>query len=258
MRRIEGEVAIVTGGSRGIGEAIARLFCAEGAKVCIAGINEEEGQSVVKELNELGHEALFVKCDVSDDAQVHIMVKQCDEQFGPPTILINNAGIADISKKALDMTDAQWRRNFAVDLDGVWFCCRAVLPYMEKNGRGSIVNIGSVHSFKIVPEYFPYPVVKHAVIGLTRSLAVEFGTQNIRVNALCPGCVETDICKEIWARCDDPEEERKRVGAVHPLKRNAQPVEIAYPALFLASKESSFMTGESMMVDGGRSVVYHD
>ncbi|TYK66244.1 glucose 1-dehydrogenase [Colwellia echini] len=255
--RLNKKVAIVTGASEGIGQAIAELFCQEGALVCVADINEALGHKVVESLIENGGKAIFVKTDVADIDSVKNMVKETVKLLGEPNILINNAGIIYQNESPLDTTQEQWDKSFNVNLDGMWHCSKEVLPYMQKAGKGSIVNIGSVHSFKIVPNHFPYAVTKHAIIGLTKNLAVEFGEFNIRVNALCPGMVETPAAFKWFAESEDPAAARKKLGDIHPLRRNASCEEIAYPALFLAGEESSFMTGQSMIVDGGRSVVYH-
>jgi len=258
MRRLKDQVAIVTGAADGIGYAIAELFCKQGARVCVADIKEAQGVDFVKKLISQGYEAIFAKTDISDSASVAAMVATTVEQLGAPNILVNNAGIIQVSKDVLETTDELWRRNFAVNVDGMWNCCREVLPYMKASGSGSIVNICSVHSFQIVPGYFPYAVTKHAVVGLTKNLAVEYGQYNIRVNALCPGMVETPTAFKVWSEMPDPEAARAAIANVHPLKRNASTEEMAYPALFLASHESSFMTGQSLIVDGGRSALYHD
>ena len=255
--RLNKKVAIVTGAADGIGQAIAELFCQEGALVCVADINETLGKQVVEKITLGGGKAIFIKTDVADSESVKNMVKGTVEALGEPNILINNAGIIYQNESPLNTTQAQWDKSFSVNLDGMWHCCKEVLPFMQKAGKGAIVNIGSVHSFKIVPNHFPYAVTKHAIIGLTKNLAVEFGEHNIRVNALCPGMVETPAAFKWFAESDDPAAARKALGDIHPLRRNASCEEIAYPALFLASDESSFMTGQSMIVDGGRSVVYH-
>jgi NAD(P)-dependent dehydrogenase (short-subunit alcohol dehydrogenase family) len=147
---------------------------------------------------------------------------------------------------------------FAVDLDGVWYATRAVLPGMLAADHGSIINIGSVHSFKIVPHYFPYPIAKHGLIGLTRSIAVEYAARNIRCNAICPGAIATEGNLAIWNDSPDPEAERRRWEDLHPMRKIGQPKDVAAAAVFLASSEADFITGESLMIDGGRSVVYHD
>lgn len=256
--RLQGKVAIVTGAADGIGNAIARLFAAEGAKVCVADVDVTRGLALVEELQSAGQRAIFAQTDIAGVASVAAMVEATCTQLGDPNILVNNAALIQTGKDALQVSDDQWKRNFAVNVDGMWNCCKAVLPMMKAQGEGSIINVGSVHSFKIVPQYFPYAVTKHAVIGLTRNLAVEYGQDNIRVNALCPGMVETPNAFKSWEQTEDPAAARAAIGAVHPLRRNASTEEIAYPALFLASRESSFMTGQSLIVDGGRSVLYHD
>ncbi|AQQ67192.1 3-oxoacyl-ACP reductase [Microbulbifer agarilyticus] len=257
-KRLQDQVAIVTGAADGIGSAIARLFASEGAKVCVADVNVERGLALVEELKETGQQAIFAETDIADEDSVNTMVQATCEQLGEPNILVNNAALTPMGKSVLDVSREQWQRSFSVNVDGMWHCCRAVLPMMKATGGGSIINVGSVHSFKIVPDSFPYAVTKHAVIGLTRNLAVEFGPDNVRVNALCPGMVETPNAFKAWEQTEDPAAARKAIADVHPLRRNASVEEIARPALFLASSESSFMTGHSLVVDGGRSVLYHD
>lgn len=254
--RLKEQVAIVTGGADGIGQSMVKLFCEQGAKVCIADINEELGIESANELTKQGYKVIFVKTDVSSFDSANNMVNETKEQLGTPSILINNAGIIYQSNDPLDVTKKQWDKSFSVNVEGMWNCAKAVLPYMKKAKSGSIVNLGSVHSFNIVPDNFPYAITKHAVIGLTKTLAVEFGEYNIRVNTLCPGMTETPAAFKWFAESGDAEATRKAMGDIHPLKRNASCEEIAYPALFLASNESSFMTGQSLVIDGGRSVVY--
>ncbi|MCX2780475.1 SDR family oxidoreductase [Microbulbifer thermotolerans] len=256
--RLKNQIAIITGAADGIGRAIAERYLAEGAKVCIADINADLGQEAADRLNREGPGATFVHTDVADPEAVQAMVAETCRRLGNPSILVNNAALIEVGKDALSVSDDAWRRNFAVNLDGYWHCCRTVLPLMKEAGGGSIINIGSVHAFQIVPQYFPYAVTKHAIIGLTRNLAVEYGPFNIRVNALCPGMVETPNAFKAWEATGDPDAARAAIATIHPLRRNASMEEIAYPAVFLASHESSFMTGQSLIVDGGRSVVYHD
>ncbi len=256
--RLKNQVAIITGGADGIGRSIAELFCKEGALVCVADVSVEMGNELVESLNSQGYTALFVETNVSDKNSVSDMVVKVVERLGPPTVLVNNAGIIHVNEDILETSDEQWRRSFGVNLDGMWHCCSEVLPYMKDASAGSIINLGSVHSFQIVKNHFPYAVTKHAVIGLTRNLAVEYGKYNIRVNALCPGMVETPMAFKWFSESPDPELARDTIAKIHPLERNASTEEIAYPALFLASNESSFMTGHSLVVDGGRSVLYHD
>ena len=256
--RLADQTAIITGGADGIGRAISKLFAREGAKVCIADLNEELGGSAVSEIEDAGGQAIFVRTDIADAQNIAGMVEQTCADLGQPGVLVNNAGFITFTDDPVQADAETWRRIFAVNLEGMWECSRAVLPYMREAKKGTIVNLGSVHSFQIVTGHFPYAVTKHGVIGLTRSLAVEYAPENIRVNALCPGMVETPTALAGWAKLDDPAAVRKAVGDSHPMRRNASCEEMAFPALFLACDESSFMTGQSLIVDGGRSAFYSD
>lgn len=253
---LSNEIIIVTGAAEGIGRAIAELFCEQGGSVCLADKNEILGVELQLELSAKGHKTIFIKTDVADVNSVENMVAETVKLLGEPTMLINNAGVIVVNKDPLETSPEIWQRLFSINVEGMWHCCRAVLPYMKRAQSGSIVNLGSVHSFQIVSGHFPYAVTKHAVIGLTKTLAVEYAKYNIRVNALCPGMVETPTAFKVWAELPDPEAARAAVAAIHPLGRNASVREMAYPALFLAGKESSFMTGQCLIVDGGRSAQY--
>ncbi len=257
MHRFEHAVAIVTGGGQGIGEATARRLAAEGAAIVIAELDPERGERVAVSIRADGGRAIGVPSDVTQPDSLARMVEVTRDQFGPPTVLVNNAGIA-VFDDPLKLSDEDWRRCFGVDLDGVWYATRAVLPAMLEAGHGSVVNVASVHSFQIIPHCFPYPVAKHGVIGLTRALAVEYGRAGLRFNAVCPSYVDTQIGIDYFATFPDPAAEKKRVDDMHPVGRTAQPDEIAAAIAFLAADECGFMTGTSLMVDGGRSVLYHD
>jgi NAD(P)-dependent dehydrogenase (short-subunit alcohol dehydrogenase family) len=257
MDRLKGKIAIITGAGQGIGQAIARRFAGEGAAVVIAELRQDSGQAMETELTAGGFPALFVQTDVARLESVQAMVADAATRFGPPDVLVNNAGI-NVFNDPLKLTAEQWARCMTVDLEGVWNCCQAVLPHMLALGRGSIVNIASVHSFQIIPHTFPYPVAKHAVIGLTRALAIEYADRNLRVNAICPGYIETQIAMEYWQTFPDPDAERQRIYRVHPPQRIGTVDEVAWPAVFLASDEAGFINGASLMVDGGRSVLYHE
>lgn len=256
-KRLENEVAIVTGGGQGIGESIARRFADEGAKVAIAELDADTALSVADSIVKDGGEAIGVQTDVSDSKAVENMVKEIIEKLGKPSVLVNNAGIA-VFGAPLDITDEDWRKCFSVDLDAVWYCSRAVLPHMLEREHGSIVNIASVHSFQIIPHTFPYPVAKHGVIGMTRALAVEYAAQGVRVNAICPACISTPNTDWYFNQSPDPVAKKREMENFHPIKRLGTPNEVANAALFLASDEASFITGESLMVDGGISIVIHD
>jgi NAD(P)-dependent dehydrogenase (short-subunit alcohol dehydrogenase family) len=257
MGYLNNRIAVVTGAGQGIGEAIVRRFVREGARVAIAELNADTGEAVAASLREQGYTAIAVQTDVADSRSVNRTMETVVRELGRPSILVNNAGI-NVFSDPLSCTDEEWRRCFSVDLDGVWYCCRAVLPHMLALGKGSIVNIASVHAFQIIPKCFPYPVAKHGLIGLTRALAVDFAKRNIRVNSVSPAYIATQNVIDYWSTFPNPEAEKQRAGKLHPIGRIGTPEEVASATLFLASDESSFITGTNLMVDGGRSILFHE
>ena len=252
--RLAGKVAIVTGAGRGIGEATARAFAREGASVVVAELDPTTGAAVAAAL---GGPALALPCDVTEEASVERVAAETLAAFGRIDILVNNAGI-NVFHDPLDTSEEEWRRCFAVDLDGVWRMSRAVLPAMLRQGGGAIVNIASSHSFSIIPGCFPYPVAKHGLLGLTRALGIDYAARGVRVNAIAPGYVETQIAVDYWATFPDPAAERQRTYDLHPPKRIGRPDEVALTAVFLASDEAPFINAACIVIDGGRSVLYHD
>jgi NAD(P)-dependent dehydrogenase (short-subunit alcohol dehydrogenase family) len=255
--RLKDKVAIITGAGQGIGEATARAFAREGAKIVIAEFNQATGTAVAEAIKGEGHDALFVKTDVSRPDDCQAMVKEALDQFGALDILVNNAGI-NVFHEPLLMPEDEWKRCFAVDLEGVWHCTRAALPSMRARRKGSVVNIASVHSFAIIPNTFPYPVAKHGLLGLTRSLGIQYAADGIRVNAISPGYIETQIARDYWNTFDDPAAEKQRTYDMHPPKRIGRPEEVAMTAVFLASDEAPFINATAIVIDGGKSVMYHD
>jgi NAD(P)-dependent dehydrogenase (short-subunit alcohol dehydrogenase family) len=256
-QRLRDRVAIVTGAGQGIGEAVAIHLAREGARVVIAERNETTCDSVARHIVSCGLEAIGVPTDVTDQTSVRRMIDTVIDAFGPPDVLVNNAG-TNVFSEPLELSDEDWRRCFALDLDGVWNCSKAVLPHMLSAGRGSIVNIGSVLSFQAIVRSFPYVVAKHAVVGLTRSLAIEYASRGIRCNAVCPGTIDTPLAQEFFDSQPDSVGARHWLEAVHPLGRLGTPAEVAAAVAFLASDDASFVTGASLLVDGGRSVLYYD
>lgn len=254
--RLKGKVAIVTGSTMGIGAAIARRFVAEGARVVINSHRDDEHAAAMRA--ELGSEnSMFELADISDRAATRRLVDHTVERFGQVDVLVNNAGM-NVFADPLELTPEDWQRCMAVDLEGAWNMTLAALPKMLERGAGSVVNIASVHGHKIIPGCFPYPVAKHALIGLTRSLAIEYAARGIRVNSISPGLIMTEQIKTWLANCPDPEAERQRQANLLPCRRIGEPEEVAYTALFLASDEARFINAADILVDGGRSQLYHE
>ncbi len=252
MERLKGKIAIVTGAGQGIGEAIARRFAAEGATVVIAERDQGRGEAVAASLRDAGATAVAIQTDVADAASVSAMVAETVATLGAPDVLVNNAGIA-VFGDPLSISDADWQRCMSVDLDGAWYCCRAVLPHMLERGSGAIVNIASNHSFQIIRNTFPYPIAKHGLLGLTRSLALEYAERGVIVNAISPGYIDTPLNRKMFAEDPDPQA-REKVEARQPVKRLGRPEEIAAIAAMLASDEARFIVGANIVADGGVTI----
>lgn len=245
--RLEGKVALITGGARGQGAAEAKLFIKEGAKVVIADILDEEGKKLEAEIIELGGECFYTHLDVSNSANWQNTVETAVTRFGKIDILVNNAGIAVWGTND-DTTEEIWDTVMDVNAKGVFLGTQHVIPEMKKSGGGSIINISSISGLVGQPTIQPvYNASKGAVRIFTKSTAVQYGSYGIRANSIHPGAINTDM---ISHRIQG-EESRKRIKETVPLQRVADPIEIAYGALFLASDESSYMTGSEMVIDGG-------
>jgi NAD(P)-dependent dehydrogenase (short-subunit alcohol dehydrogenase family) len=252
--RIENRVAVVTGGCSGIGLATVRRFAAEGAKVVIGDIDDEGGARTVADLGGIQH-ATYVHVDVTDKDQVDALFKTAKDTYGSVDIAFNNAGISPPEDDSILDTDLDaWRKVQDVNLTSVYLCCKAVLPYMLEQKRGSIINTASfVAVMGAATSQISYSASKGGVLSMSRELGVQFAREGVRVNALCPGPVNTPLLQELFAT----DEDRAQRRLVHvPMGRFAEPEEIADAVLFLASDESSFMTATTFMVDGGISAAY--
>lgn len=245
--RLEDQHIAVTGGSRGIGEAVVRKALAEGARVSIIDVEQDLGEALVAVLD-APDRVFFARGDIRFADEIEAFHAGAVARFGPVTGLVNNAG-RNSNADPVTMTEAQWDEFMSVDLKSAWLCARAVLPGMIARKSGSIVNVASVHADQTFPGYFPYAAAKSGLVGLTRSLALEVGQHQVRVNALSPGWTETFLVAEYFAR-NDPRM-RQAVLDVHTLGRIAQPIEIANCIVFLLSDEASFVTGANWRVDGG-------
>jgi NAD(P)-dependent dehydrogenase (short-subunit alcohol dehydrogenase family) len=249
-RRLEGRTAIITGAGSGIGLATARRFTEEGARVVLVDVDDDRGRRAAEELG--GH---YVHCDVTDADEVEGMVAEANATFGSVDIAFNNAGISPPDDDSILETGLDaWRRVQEVNLTSVFLCCKAVLPYMQAQGRGSIINTASfVAVMGAATSQISYTASKGGVLAMSRELGVQFAREGIRVNALCPGPVDTPLLRELFAK--DPERAARRLVHI-PMGRFAEAQEIANAVLFLASDESSFITASTFLVDGGISGAY--
>lgn len=249
---LEGQVAIITGGNGGIGKGIALGFAGAGANVVLAARNEEKTKAAVQEIRDAsGVEAKGLKLDVLEPEQVNTMVEQVQEDFGRIDILVNNAGIG-INKLPHEMTLEEWERNIDINLRSVFLCSKAVYPVMKKGGGGKIINIGSMFAIFGAGFLPAYAASKGGIVQLTKSLAIAWAADNIRVNALMPGFINTDLSAE--GKRDIPGLE-EIVTARTPAGRWGEPKDCAGTAVFLAGSASDFITGAAIPVDGGYSVM---
>ena len=255
MARLSEKIAFVTGGARGIGRAIVEKFAAEGAQVTFADVDEQAGHLTQAELSTAGVRADFCRADITVEADIQAAIERIVQRHGTLDVLVNNAGV-NAYFDATTMTEAEWDRTFAVDLKGAWLCAKHALGPMKRAGRGSIVNIASIHATLTIPGMFPYAAAKAGILGLTRSLALEYGPAGIRVNAVLPGYTRTRLVDEWLSTQPDPAEAERRVLSTIPLRRMATPAEIANLVAFVASDEASAITGASLAADGGLSVMY--
>src|SRR6266508_1498485 len=246
-----GKVALVTGAAAGMGLATARAFAEAGAAVVLADVNEASVQAAAEELVAAGHRAIGVSCDVSDDAQVAAMVDRTVAEFGRLDAAFNNAGVLAAIAPTADSTREEWERVIGITLRGVWSCMKYELPQMVRQGGGAIVNCSSVGGFTGNPGIPSYLASKHGVIGLTRTAALEYVTQGIRVNAVCPGAIDTQIARDVVGGNEEAYEE---MAKQIPLGRIGRPEEIASAVLWLCSPGASFVVGHALVVDGGGTV----
>jgi NAD(P)-dependent dehydrogenase (short-subunit alcohol dehydrogenase family) len=248
--RLRERVAIVTGMASGIGRATAILFAAEGAAVIGADIDGDGGRRVSAEIAAAGGRCHFERADVASGPAVANLVAIAEREFGGLDILFNNAGIA-VFKTIEETSEDEWDRVIAVNLRAVYLGIRHATPAMRRRGGGSIINTASVHGFATAPGLGAYGATKHAVIGLTKSAALELARDRIRVNAICPGAIETPLMRANLRAFGPEEAGFQAISAAEPLGRVGTPDEIARAALFLASDESSFATGAPFLIDGG-------
>jgi NAD(P)-dependent dehydrogenase (short-subunit alcohol dehydrogenase family) len=249
MARLDGKVAIVTGGAQGIGAAYCKKLAEEGAKVCVADI--ADGMSVVRIIEQAGGEAIAVETDVTQEDANQRMVAETVKAFGRLDILVANAGLYTHLErmKSTERSVEDWDQVMAVNVKGVWLSAKAAIPEMQKNGYGKIINIASSVTFKGAPGLAHYGASKAAVLGITRSMAQEFGEDGICINAIAPGPTETET--GLAVESEDMRARRAKSAQTRALKRTGQPEDLVGLCVFLASPDSDFMTGQTVVVDGG-------
>jgi len=245
-----GKVALVTGAASGLGFATAKAFAESAAIVALADVNEKNVQAAAKELADEGFRTLAIRCDVSKDDEVESMVKQTVAKFGRLDVAFNNAGIQNFLAETADSPREDYDRVMAVNLQGVWSCMKFELQVMREQGSGAIVNCSSLGGLVGGNQRGTYHAAKHGVIGLTKSAALEYATRGIRVNAVCPGLIRTPMVDRMEA---GGQEEAMRImrEMLVPMQREGRPEEIANAVLFLCSDAASYITGQSISVDGG-------
>jgi NAD(P)-dependent dehydrogenase (short-subunit alcohol dehydrogenase family) len=246
----ENKVALVTGAGSGLGLATAKAFAESGASVVLADANEKAVCSAVEELSAQGHKALAIRCDVADDTQVESMVEQTVAKFGRLDAAYNNAGVQNVAVEAADTTREDFDRVISINLRGVWSCMKFELQQMREQGSGAIVNCSSLGGLLGGARRGTYHAAKHGVIGFTKSAALEYATRGIRVNAVCPGMIQTPMSEKMIAE-GQGEELNAMLKAFVPMGRMGRPEEIADAVLWLCSSAASYVTGQSISVDGG-------
>jgi len=251
MGRVEGKVAIVTGAALGIGRAAALMLAKEGARVAATDVLDPEGERLVEEITAQGGTARYWHLDVSLESQVRTVVEDVVRAFGRIDVLVNNAGISGVSKPTHEITEQEWDRVQAVNVKGPFFCTKHVVPHMKRGGGGSIVNLSSIYGLIGAPDAPPYHASKGALRLMSKTDALLYAGDRIRVNSVHPGFIWTPMVEKFLQSGGDVAAGRKAVDSLHPLGCMGEPDDIAYGIVYLASDESKFVTGSELVIDGG-------
>jgi 3-oxoacyl-[acyl-carrier protein] reductase len=251
--RLHQKVAVITGAAGGIGKGIAMQFAKEGARVVINDVSDE-GELVASEIHESGGNALFVKLDIRSEENVNQLMQTAKSHFGGLHVLVNNAGVTSTTT-VVTADDAEFERVIGLNLKSVWYCCKHAIPMMIEQGGGNIVNISSTHVYRTQVNHFPYHSAKAGMHTMTHGICIDYGKYGIRANNICPGFIETPMAEKWLQSFPNREEKIKAMLASHPVGRFGKPEDVANAAVFLASDESGFISGATIVVDGGRSVL---
>ena len=251
MNRLQAKVAIITGGALGIGAACATRMAQEGARVAILEVHETTGEALAMQLRDSGFEARFWRCDVSREAEVSATVAAAVAHFGRLDILVNNAGIAGANKPTHELTEAEWDQVQAVNVKGVFFCTKHAIAHLRRSGGGSIINLSSIYGLIGAADSPPYHASKGAVRLMSKTDALIYAPDRIRVNSIHPGFIWTPMVETFLDASADPEAGRAATAALHPLGHLGEADDIAWGAVYLASEEAKFMTGSELVIDGG-------
>lgn len=252
MERLKGKVAVVTGGSVGIGAATATRMAEEGAAVAILDCQDQAGQTLADQLKGRGLRAGYWHCDVSDEQEVKKVLDEVAQTLGSVTVLVNNAGIAGPNKPTHELTEEEWDRVQSVNVKGVFFCTKHAIPQMKKAGVGSIINLSSIYGLVSAPDIPPYHASKGAVTLMSKTDALLYATDNIRANSIHPGFIWTPLVEtHLKTTGLDLEEAKQATASLHPVGHMGEPDDIAWGAVYLASDESKFVTGSELVIDGG-------
>ncbi|HLT14330.1 MAG TPA: glucose 1-dehydrogenase [Marinobacter sp.] len=252
MARLEGKVAAVTGGALGIGRAAVERMLEEGAAVGILDFLDAEGEALAKELSGKGYKVGYWHCDVSDEAQVKAAIDGVAERFGKLNVMVNNAGISGANKPTHEVTEEEWDKVQAVNVKGVFFCTKHSIPHMKKAGGGSLINLSSIYGLVGAPDAPPYHASKGAVRLMSKTDAMIYAKEGIRVNSIHPGFIWTPMVENhLKTTGMDPEAAKSATAALHPVGHMGEPDDIAWGVVYLASDESKFITGSELVIDGG-------
>ncbi len=251
MGRVEKKVALVTGGALGIGRAACRMLAKEGAAVAVTDVLDSEGMRLAEEIRSQGGTARYWHLDVSREEEARTVIADVFQAFVRLDVLVNNAGIAGVTKPTHEITEEEWDRVQAVNVKGPFFCTKHAVPYMKRGDGGSIINISSIYGLIGAADVPPYHASKGALRLMTKTDAMIYAREGIRVNSIHPGYIWTPMVESFLQSTGDVEQGRKAIAALHPIGRIGEPEDVAYGILYLASDESKFVTGSELVIDGG-------